>query len=70
MAQTLPTGRLGITGHGTRGEARSHKTFEVEPHSARQAQISANYHGKTVDRINPSKRKDNAVTYPSLASGG
>ena len=66
----LPTGRLGITGHSTRGQARTHKTFEVEPHSARQARISADYHGRTVDRMNPSTRKDNAVRYPQTGLGG
>ena len=66
----LPTGRLGITGHSTRGEAKSHKTFEVEPHSERQARISADYHGKIIDKMNPSRRKDNAVTYPQTGLGG
>ena len=66
----LPTGRLGITGHSTRGQARSHKTFEIEPHSRRQARISADYHGKIIDRMNPSRRRDNAVTYPQTGPGG
>ena len=47
---TLPTGRLGITG-SMKGEAPKHKTFELGlkdiPHSARQAKVSADYHGKT-----------------------
>ena len=67
---TLPTVRLGITGHSTRGQARRHKTFEVEPHSARQARISRDYHGRVVDRMNPSKRKDNARRYPQTGLGG
>lgn len=66
----MSTGRLGITGHSTRGEAKSHKTFETEPHSERQARISADYHGRTIDRMNPSKRKDNAVRYPQTGLGG
>ena len=66
----MTTGRLGITGHSTRGEARRHKTFEVEPHSARQARISRDYHGKTIDRMNPSRRRDNAVRYPQIGPGG
>lgn len=66
----ISTGRLGITGHSTRGEAKRHKTFEVEPHSARQARISADYHGRTVDRMNPSRRRDNAVRYPQTGLGG
>jgi len=66
MAQVLPTGRL------NRPSKRKmvHKTFEVEPHSARQAQISADYHGQTVDRMNPSRRRDNAVRYPQTGPGG
>ena len=62
----LPTGRL------TKSDKRSetHKTFLVEPHSARQARISANYHGRTIDRMNPSTRKDNAVRYPQTGLGG
>ena len=67
---TLPTGRLGTTGHSTRGPASKHKTFEVEPHSARQARISAHYHGRVVDRMNPSRRRDNAVRYPQTGLGG
>jgi len=70
MAQVLTTGRLGITGHSERGVAKQHKTFEVEPHSARQAEISADYHGKIVNRMNPSKRKDNARRYPQTGLGG
>ena len=66
----LPTGRLGITGHSTRGEAKRHKTFEIEPHSRRQARISADYHGKIIDRMNPSRRRDNAVRYPQTGLGG
>jgi hypothetical protein len=62
----LPTGRL------NKGSKRreTHRTFEVEPHSERQARISANYHGKTIDRMNPSRRKDNAVRYPQTGLGG
>ena len=60
---TLPTGRLGITG-SMKGEAPKHKTFEVEPHSARQAKVSADYHGKTIEKLNPSKALENAKRYP------
>jgi hypothetical protein len=66
----LPTGRLGITGHSTRGQARRHRTFETEPHSARQARISARYHGQVIDRMNPTRRRDNAVRYPQTGLGG
>lgn len=70
MAQVLTTSRLGITGHSGRGVAKQHKTFEVEPHSARQAEISANYHGKVINKMNPSRRKDNARRYPQTGLGG
>ena len=69
MAQVLTTGRLGITGHSSKA-IKPHRTFEVEPHSARQAQISADYHGRVVNKMNPSKRKDNSVRYPQTGLGG
>ena len=62
----LATGRLNKTAK----RRETHKTFEVEPHSARQAEISANYHGKVVSRMNPSKRRDNARRYPQTGLGG
>ena len=66
----MSTGGLGTRGHSLRGQARTHKTFEVEPHSARQARISAHYHGKIVDQMNPSQRRDNSVRYPQTGLGG
>ena len=66
----LTTGRLGITGHSTRGQAKNHKTFLVEPHSARQAKISADYHGKVIAKLNPSKALDNAKRYAQTGLGG
>jgi hypothetical protein len=67
-----PTGQLGITGTspGSKNKAATHKTFEVEPHSARQAKVSANYHGKIVDTMNPSDARENAVRYPQTGLGG
>ena len=65
----LPTGRLNQDLPG-RKRKETHKTFEVEPHSERQARISADYHGKIIDRMNPSRRRDNAVTYPQTGPGG
>jgi len=62
----LPTGRLNRTSK----RAATHKTFETEPHSARQARISAHYHGKVISQMNPNKRKDNAVRYPQTGLGG
>lgn len=70
MAQVLTTGRLGITGHSTKGQAKTHKTFEVPHHSARQAQISADYHGKIIDRMNPSEALANAKRFPQIGLGG
>jgi hypothetical protein len=67
-----PSGQLGITGTspGSKNKAATHKTFEVEPHSAFQANISANYHGKIIDKLNPSKARENAVRYPQTGLGG
>jgi hypothetical protein len=67
-----PTGQLGITGTspGTKTKAATHKTFALEPHSAFQANISANYHGKTIDQLNPSKARENAVRFPQTGLGG
>lgn len=64
------TGALGITGHSTKGQAKEHKTFVLEPHSARQAQISADYHGKVIAKMNPSTRRDNAKRFPQTGLGG
>jgi hypothetical protein len=65
-----PTGQLGITGSTKGSNANNkHKTFTL-PHSAYQANISANYHSKTVDKLNPSDARTNAVTYPQTGLGG
>ena len=66
MAQVLPTGQLNKT---SKRQDR-HKTFEVEPHSARQARVSADYHGRVISQMNPSKRRDNARRYPQTGLGG
>jgi hypothetical protein len=63
-----PTGQLGITG-STKGQAKAHKTFTL-PHSAYQANVSANYHGKVIDKLNPSDARANAVSYPQTGLGG
>ena len=63
-----PTGRLGIT--GATPTKLTHKTFEVEPHSQRQADISADYHGKTIQKLNPTEAMENARRYPQIGLGG
>lgn len=69
MAQVLPTGRLGITGN-MKGMSPKHKTFEVAPHSAHRAKVSADYHGKVVDKMNPSEAMANAKRFPQIGLGG
>lgn len=66
---TLPTGRLGITGHSTRGQAKEHKTFTL-PHSSFQANVSKDYHERTINKLNPSEARYNAVSYPQTGLGG
>lgn len=63
-----PTGQLGIT--GTSPVKLTHKTFTLAPHSARQAKISADYHGKTIDQLNPSEARANARRFPQTGLGG
>lgn len=64
-----PTGRLGITGSAEVGRTK-HQTFEVPFHSARQAKISADYHGKAIDKLNPNSAMANAKRYPQTGLGG
>ena len=64
-----PSGRLGITGTTEVGPTK-HQTFELPYHSSRQAKISANYHGKTIDKLNPSDALDKARRYPQTGLGG
>lgn len=64
-----PTGQLGITGN-MRGQAPKHKTFEVEPHSAHRAKVSQDYHGKVIDKLNPSEAMANAKRFPQIGLGG
>jgi hypothetical protein len=53
-----------------KGQAKKHKTFEVLPHSARQAEVSANYHGKVIDQMNPNDAMANAKRFPQTGLGG
>ena len=64
-----PTGRLGITGSVEVGKTK-HQTFEVPFHSAHREQVSANYHGKTIDKLNPNRALENARRYPQRGLGG
>ena len=64
-----PTGRLGITGSVEVGKTR-HQTFELPYHSEHRARISADYHGKSIDRLNPNKALENAKRYPQIGLGG
>jgi len=66
---TMTTGRLGITGHSTRGQTKTEPTFTL-PHSAFQANISKNYHEKTIDKLNPSDARVNARSFPQTGLGG
>ena len=64
-----PTGRLGITGVTEVGRTK-HQTFQLPYHSERQAKVSADYHGKTIEKLNPSKALENAKRYPQTGLGG
>lgn len=61
----LPTGRLNKTSK----RPDQHKTFEL-PHSQRQADVSAHYHGKIIDQLNPTEALENARRYPQTGLGG
>ena len=64
-----PTGRLGITGSVEVGPTKN-QTFQLPYHSERQSKISANYHGKTIDKLNPNDALDRARRYPQTGLGG
>ena len=64
-----PTGRLGITGAVSTSKL-PHKTFETPFHSEHRAKISADYHGKAIDKLNPSEALANATRYPQTGRGG
>ena len=64
-----PTGRLGITGVTEVGKTK-HQTFQLPYHSERQSKISANYHGKTIDKLNPNSALDKARRFPQTGLGG
>lgn len=66
---TMTTGRLGITGRSKTGPTK-HQTFEVPFHSAHREKVSANYHGKTIDKLNPNTALANAKRYPQTGLGG
>jgi len=69
MITVKPTGQLGITGN-MRGMAKQHKTFETVPHSAHRAKVSADYHGRVIDKLNPSEARSNAKRFPQTGLGG
>ena len=66
---SMTTGRLGITGTTNTGKTR-HQTFEVPFHSAHREKVSANYHGKTIDKLNPNSALDKARRFPQTGLGG
>lgn len=43
---------------------------EVPFNSAHRADISAHYHGKVIDQLNPSKALDTARRFPQTGLGG
>jgi hypothetical protein len=69
MTQVLPTGRLGITGVTEVGKTKN-QTFVLPYHSDHRSQISADYHGKTIDKLNPTDAQNKARRYPQTGLGG
>ena len=66
MAQVLPTNRI----KGQPKATMKSKTFELPYHSTFSADRSNLYHSRTVAKLNPTKSKLNAVTYPQTGLGG
>jgi len=62
MALVLPTNRI----KGQPDATRRHKTFTLPYHSSFNESRSTEYH----KRLNPSKSRLNAVTYPQTGLGG
>ena len=60
---------LSFTGSTEVGKTK-HQTFEVPFHSERQSKISADYHGKSIDKLNPNSALANAKRYPQTGLGG
>jgi len=66
MAQVLPTGRIDKNRAPQNEATMKHKTFTLPYHSSFAESRSTEYH----QRLNPTKSRQNAVTYPQTGLGG